>query len=216
MKANGMWAAFLAVLVCGAAGAGEILPGLEIVGNGVVRFPDVQMQVIHYDGQWGGIRQDALRPAAGFPKIAEDSYELEGILPAKNGKEEFRFTQAVKKDGDGAELSITLASEAGVESKALAYALFLPIDSFSGKALTVDGKEVTLPQAHGGQEIFSGKEVRSLHIPLEDGVLEITGAFGLYVQDDRQWNGNTFQVRLSFTPGSGLLKSSALKLRLRR
>lgn len=216
MKLAKTWAALLVFVLGGVAGAGELLPGLEIVGNGVVRFPDVQMQVIHYDGQWGGIRQDALRPAAGFPKISEGSYELAGILPAKNGKEEFRFTQTVKKDGDSAELSITLESEAGVESKALAYALFLPIDSFSGKALTIDGKEVMLPQAHGGQEIFSGKEVRSLRIPLEDGVLEITGAFGLYVQDDRQWNGNTFQVRLSFTPGSGLLKSSALRLRLRR
>lgn len=93
---------------------------------------------------------------------------------------------------------------------------YLPIESFCGRELLADGKPVVLPKEHAegaSASIFRGR-VSTLVIPTMERTITLRGDFELQLQDDRAYRIDRYVVRIGFTPASGSITKTALKLDL--
>lgn len=195
----------------GVAAGAELLPGLQVRDNGYMELDGIRMDVTAWDMKWGYVKQDALRREQGFPVEKAGTYQVKGTLPVKAGGE-LAFEQLLKQEGEGLSYVASVKSADGVELRVLALCLELPIEAFAGKAIRAGDKEITLPAEFKSQDVASMKDVPSLAIPLTKGTLTLKGKYGIYIQDQRQFKGKSFSVRVFFTPQGGLITDAKLEL----
>ncbi|MBN2711187.1 MAG: hypothetical protein JXR97_01990 [Planctomycetes bacterium] len=210
--------AFLVIACCCTTAFGEeLVDGVEVNETGKITVENVSMALLHMDGDWGPSRQmDAwsIKAADGYPKSTKGKWEFKGDFSLKQGGKAVIEEQLVIKSKRKLQLSMKFTSEQPVSTKVLAYVVNLPVDEYAGKTVLIGDEEVTLPQECKGQQVKQAADVKSISIPLEKKKLNLNGKFHVYIQDERQYNGNCFTVRLSFNPSSGEIKKSDFSMTL--
>ncbi len=78
---------------------------------------------------------------------------------------------------------------------AIGYTFRLPVETFMGKELLMDGMPVALPLRYSELHLKTGS-AKSITIPLEHGRLTLSGDFQLKLQDLRKWNSDAFSLHL--------------------
>jgi len=109
----------------------------------------------------------------------------------------------VEKDGKGeASWNFTPKTEGAVNT--LAVSMEFPIAVLGGGTYDCDGKKGTFPPAFGGTSGIGGGDVNSLGISFPDGrslTLNFSKPASVGIQDNRQWGGQSYTVRISLSKG---------------
>jgi len=205
----------LACAIGCAAGAPQLPGNLKFSEDGVVSVEGMAMSVHHFNGSWEGSDQShkGVKPVDGVaPRSNGASYEIKGEFTT-NGGAKFDFVESVSsEDSKTVKLNYAVSSKEGVESNELSLSLTLPVASYSGRSLMVDGKPVQLPLEFSEAWKPVNVQAKSLSIPLEGGSLVLKGDFPLLIQDDRKYKLDDFSVRVGFTPKSGKITMASLAL----
>lgn len=195
----------------------EIAPGFLLRPGGVIDIGDVYVEVNYYDAKWTIAQQhDRFAPSpATQPAADAGASVISGTLTTTGGPA--TYTQRVSPTADGVHLTASFVSDKPLETNELSMTFILPLASFGGKEMKVDGAAVPLPLTpakKGEARIYGNEQVSTLELPTPKGTLVVTGKFKLLLNDDREWNDPRYSLRLSFTPGSGAITRSDIDLNL--
>ncbi len=114
-------------------------------------------------------------------------------------------------DPENFKLQSTVKFPAPIQLNLQCGALRLPVSAKAG--LTIDGKELKLPETFGEMSLFGPKAAKTVAVQLPGGqILKISGDFMLAVQDNRKFNNPEFSLRFYFKPATGKIESSELAL----
>ncbi|MBS1369917.1 MAG: hypothetical protein HPZ91_08205 [Lentisphaeria bacterium] len=180
--------------------------------NGILHAGETPFPLHVFDRSWNAGSQNS----SAFETAECSGGRLRGTLRHKN-LPQAEFDQNFRKAGDGTfryDAKVNFASPARLSG--LALAANLPIDRFCGRELSADGKKIVLPPEFAGRGnslLFRG-EAEKLILPLEERVLTFEGKFQLTIQDNREWNRQSYSIRIFFTPGHGEVTESELHLKL--
>ena len=186
---------------------------LDAVGG--LKLGAIKATLTHFDDAWSGATQARIKPRPGFPKASAGRWEMQSEFASRSSSVPFALTQTLEQSSGDVRVRYALTHPTGIGTKAMVLGLVLPSAEYRGKAVRFDDKAVTLPTETQKQEIFSGHSIKRIVLPTATGTLELTGTFGVYVQDERAMSGNDVTLRLFFSPGSGTLKEASLDFTLR-
>ena len=93
----------------------------------------------------------------------------------------------------------------------LGFAIAAPISDFRNASMETNGKKVKFPARLKKPTIISGN-ADSFALPGKSGRIDFTGKTAIHLQDNRQWNANTFGFRFAVMPGKGSFETASLDL----
>lgn len=142
-----------------------------------------------------------------------DDFRLDGTFQVP-GLPEAKLRETISRNSDAiwvyrAEFEFTTPAELAQ----LGLCCTLPFETFRGRELVVDGRNIT-PSAEFDPKkkiIFSAPLKKSVVIPTPNGTVTLQGKFWLLVQDNRAFNRNTCSLRLLFTPSRGKITRAILE-----
>jgi len=187
--------------------------------SGAFKFDDLSFQATHYDSSWrySGQGGHSVQPDAGFPSSKPGLFELQGsfqLTPPLS----FKFEEkAMALDANGIQYSFKVKSPGSpVESNELSLSVSLPCASFAGKSVSLDGKSFELPAefAETKAVIGSSQSCERLEIPCSNGWMTVEGKFKALVQDGRKFKGDSYAIRLGFSPNGGKIDESSISLKI--
>lgn len=186
----------LTAALVGTTTAADLVPGVTVDGHGQLNAGGVRLALVHFAPGWRLTGQGAVR---GTPTIGAD-WKLNGSWPVHGGSA-FAFEQNLSPiDATALRYRMAVTSDRAVPSNALSFSVSLPVDRFAERILRFDEKTVSLPREITEGGIFDGT-VGELAIPTDGGLLTISGTLSCHVQDDRQWDGGTYSVRIAIASG---------------
>ena len=161
-----------------------------------------------YSESWQALQPTTSREV--FKKIDSES----GVLFQMNfaGDVSGKLALALENE-ENATASVNM--ENGTLAKPFCLNTLLPVDAYEGTKFEADGKIGHFPKEFGKTVIYAGT-VKRFRIPSKNGEILIEGNFYLRIQDDRKWNGSTFNIRLGFTPYTSGIQNSKISLRIRQ
>lgn len=161
-----------------------------------------------YSESWQALQPTSSRQV--FKKIDSES----GVLFQMNfaGGASGKLALALENE-ENATASVNM--ENGSLAKPLCLNTLLPVSSYEGTKFEADGKIGHFPKEFDKTVIYAGT-VKQFRIPSKSGEILIEGNFYLRIQDDRKWNGSTFNIRLGFTPYTTGIQKSKITLRIRQ
>ncbi len=128
---------------------------------------------------------------------------------------EAAFTETLRRESPTlwkyrAEIGFTAAAELAQ----IGLCTSMPIDRFCGREFLIDGKKVVLPLEHkeGTSQMISGGKVAEIVIPTINNKITLRGQFEIILQDNRAYKGDSYSLRILFTPSRGKITASALDL----
>ncbi len=198
--------------LCAAGAAG---PAVDVTAKGSLTIEDLTLSVSCIKPKtWAASSQESKYFQVGSATGKPADYRLEGEfqipqLP-KAGFQETLRQEAETRWKYRAELDFTETADLAE----LGLCASMPIEKYCGRELLIDGKKVTLPlefHKKAGHAIYGG-EASELMIPTVNGKITFRGRFGVVLQDNRAFNGDTYSLRLLFTPARGKMDKSSLDL----
>ena len=161
-----------------------------------------------YSESWQALQPTTSREV--FKKIDSES----GVLFQMNfaGDVSGKLALALENE-ENATASVNM--ENGTLAKPFCLNTLLPVDAYEGTKFEADGKIGHFPKEFDKTVIYAGT-VKRFRIPSKNGEILIEGNFYLRIQDDRKWNGSTFNIRLGFTPYTSGIQKSKISLRIRQ
>ncbi|OGV75274.1 MAG: hypothetical protein A3K19_09055 [Lentisphaerae bacterium RIFOXYB12_FULL_65_16] len=188
--------------------------GLAFNKDGTIKVGFAKLGVLHFDGAWACTTK--VTPDAGQPQVNADSWSLTGALGSPSG--ELRIAERADKAApDTLRVTVEVTAATAVATNSLSVCISLDLEHFSGVALSLDGTPCVLPAEYKDMGVLSKSGVQRLVIPQAGGIgrLELEGPFDVYIQDNRKFGGETYEVRLGMTPGQGQITKSSLAFNLR-
>lgn len=161
-----------------------------------------------YSESWQALQPTTSREV--FKKIDSES----GVLFQMNfaGDVSGKLALALENE-ENATASVNM--ENGTLAKPFCLNTLLPVDAYEGTKFEADGKIDHFPKEFDKTVIYAGT-VKRFRIPSKNGEILIEGNFYLRIQDDRKWNGSSFNIRLGFTPYTSGIQKSKISLRIRQ
>ena len=161
-----------------------------------------------YSESWQALQPTTSREV--FKKIDSES----GVLFQMNfaGDVSGKLALALENE-ENATASVNM--ENGTLAKPFCLNTLLPVDAYEGTKFEADGKIGHFPKEFDKTVIYAGT-VKRFRIPSKNGEILIEGNFYLRIQDDRKWNGSSFNIRLGFTPYTSGIQKSKISLRIRQ
>ena len=186
----------------------------KIDKKGKLSVDGIELFIHHFDKDWKGASQinDGLTIDRQEGNLSD--YHFEAKMPSRKNVS-LKIEESIRQES-----SETLAYKAIVtpeqplETSLLSLNSSLKLERFCGQTLLINGsKELLLPVEFDGKTtmLFSD-QAKSLQIPGMNGKIIISGEFNLQVQDERNWNHQTFSIRIAFNPSKGLISRSDLNL----
>lgn len=200
---------FLAVCTaCAAWAAPRITPDGEILCG------PLRLRLAWFDGEWRmtGQERGTVFPAPGYPLEQPELFELEGTLRLFHDAGELRLTERVELLPGALKYRAALRGKPGMPCRSAALILELPVAEFGGKTLKADGRPVTL-DAVSPAAAYPELRAERIAIPLPEGELVISGKLTGYLQDERNYGGNFYSLRLLGTPEPGAETAFSWELR---
>lgn len=191
----------------------RITENISVNEKGIISTNGIKFGLVHFSPEWKYANQHNNLNAIKSSK-QNSCLQFDGIFNAVSGDFNFQET-VISNTPDSVDVSYLLKSKIGVPTNSLILSLPLPIDSFAGTNLIVDGNAVKLPVDFKSQNVPASSSFQKIIIPTQKGKIEITGEnIGLYIQDNRQYKGNTFDVRFNFKGVEKVTAEAGLKLKI--
>ena len=178
---------------------------LELQKNGSLKVENLTFSLGFYDTKWSfGSHNVSIH--------VQSENRREGVFRVPGGK--FRFTETLTTISPRKwNWKIRLDSDRAVETNQLFLGGTSPHLLTSG--MSVDGRHFAFPEKWNGKMLHSFPEsAHRVEIPMSGGCLTISGTFGIWFQDNRQWRSENASVRILFTPSKGKISSAELNLAL--
>jgi hypothetical protein len=195
----------------------EIAPGFSVRPNGILDIGDITAEVYHFNPAWTITEQhDVFKPEDKSPATQPSVHVISGAFPTASGPS--TLTETFTPADSGISYSATISSDKPLETNELSVSFSLPVKSFGGKQITVDGESVTLPAdpaKKGEPRIFDKDSAQKIELPTAAGTLVITGNLSFLLQDDREFGDQRYALRLHFTPGDGQITQSKIEFQLK-
>lgn len=197
-----------AAAILAAAHALDFPAGVSLEPDGRLKLGDAELLLTFADCNWKWCENSHWTHRKS--DIAADSGTVTGDIAFGDGTG--RVSQTLRQLGGGTwKFESRVSFSKPVDCKTLCATLRLPVPA--GK-LTVDGREISLPEVMGERVLRQTAPARSVFVELAGGLrLTISGNLSVMVQDDRRWV-QTASVRVYFTPSQGEVKDSALEFKL--
>ncbi|MBN2641768.1 MAG: hypothetical protein JXR78_08955 [Victivallales bacterium] len=185
-----------------AAGFSE---SLKISPSGELQIDPLTLRLVHWGRDWHSSHQGEkkVKPAQGYPVRTQDSFELYGDFGVNGG--EFKLKENVRAvSADMVEYGAELSSEKEIFSKALALSIRFPVKRFINRPIIIDGKKVNFEKYFRSDNwVYSNHNAKEITIPVTFGILKLKGDFSVHMQDDRKFNGDSWELRLRMKPETG-------------
>ena len=186
--------------------------GIEVdPANGSLTVGELSAAMQIFNPEWRITHQrkhlDA--PDPNYPKTGERSYEYRGVYPTDGGGS-FHFSETVTQtapDAIAAEFKLAARKEP-VSCKLIALVINLPLEQFAAKNLKINRKPVRLERSRTFRKV---REVELIH---QGRRLVFSGDFSVALADQRPYKMQSFALRFLFSPQSGNVRESSLKLRI--
>ena len=191
------------------AGASGLLfaGNLQLLDNGNIELDGWRTTPTTYTENWHG-----LQPAVDhhiFKRIKSEN----GVLFQMEFTNGTSGKLALALEGEERVVS-SVEMERGTLVKPFCLNSLLPVSRYRGTSFEVDGKIYQFPKEFTKEALYAGSAKR-FRIPVKNGEILIEGNYYLRVQDDRKWDGSTFNIRLGYTPYTGGIQKSKISLRIR-
>jgi hypothetical protein len=171
-------------------------PLLSVDPTGSFVLDGIPFTLAHYDHQWIRTTLSALKPdpAATVPHVV-GTWTVHGTLPIKD--KSLSLDGQITRSGDRQYHLLYKATLAdGLPTEVVAIEMDLPISQAAGKQILVDGQALTLPTDSVAAQHLLMQKAAKLIVPSSTGIITVEGNLDVYVQDERQWNGDTYKIRL--------------------
>ena len=212
------------ICVCGAAFcalsliAATRLGPFEMEESGEIRVEGLtfQLSAAGADWKWSRQAEDSVTPDAGMPVTDADDFRLSGVWKVPGG--EFRLEEHVRRTGpDAVELDLSIASERGVATKLIQYEVSLPHRLFVSAGVLVNGRKIGFAEKFNDEkwQVDAGGGDSVLTLPLPNGILTVSGRFGVFLQDDRKFGHENWVLRLRGEPNGGIINRKAYQLSMK-
>ena len=200
---------FLAALaVIGNESAISIHPGC------VIRVEEIPFRLYHWGRGWkNGTAQNPGNVS--FP--GEGGTLRNGTFQVHGGS--FFFKESVKLPSKNeAELELELSNADGIETESLVLTAELPFEVLKQRPILLNGKKIlfgeTWNASNAQHRIWAKNKVNTVEVPMNGGVLNISGIFSAQLLDNRKYKRQSCGLRLLFTGGSGRVKQAGLACRM--
>ncbi|MBS1368471.1 MAG: hypothetical protein HPZ91_00820 [Lentisphaeria bacterium] len=211
-------AGITAVLLATAAGSAGKFFSLQ--PDGALRAGEVTFRIIHRDANWSPTEQSERSVSfSGENAVTNERGEQVrmGSFSVRGGV--FSYTEAVRLDGDEAELDLRLSSTSGIESKGLDLAVSLPIAARQERGIFFNGKNEAFGREFDDSDYMRNLQLKlpaenKVRIPLRSGTLTVSGPFAAMLQDNRKFGSGVWELRLRFRPGGGMLRKASFLCRM--
>jgi len=224
MKHGYTTAAGMILLLAGAVASGqalggstEIVSGFSVRPNGILDIGDITAEVYHFNAAWTITEQhDVFKPEDQSPATQPSVRVLSGAFPTASGPS--TLTETFAPADTGISYTATLSSDKPLDTNELSVSFSLPVKSFAGKQIVVDGTPVALPTdpaKKGEPRILDKDGAQKIELPTAAGTLAITGNFSFLLQDDREYGDQRYALRLHFTPGDGQITQSKIEFQIK-
>jgi hypothetical protein len=201
-----------------AAEPGVLRRVLRIEPAGDMKLGDAKM-FIHFAGPgWrsGAGQGSAVAPDQGFPTSGGGKWEVRGKYNSPKTPATFDFRQTVEDvDSDSVKYSARLTNDAGVDTESLYLAIVLPVSALAGKAVTFDGDPKVFPAEYKDQRVHGGDGLSRTVIPVQGGSMVVDGNYNVFVQDNRKYGSESFEIRLMFSIDGRVVKKGEMDLTMR-
>ncbi|MDR1283859.1 MAG: hypothetical protein LBK99_24035, partial [Opitutaceae bacterium] len=223
----------LTALVAVAIAAAALLPAATVTGqspgvsnlslrpDGAFRFDGLDFALVHFNPEWASFTQGSARVDPGYPRREGATWETHGSFAIRGNTAPLSFRQRVTSlDGQSLRADYTVAcpDPEGAPTRELALQVTLPLEQVAGRTVMLDGTPHVLPPEFAGKTVLLGEpetKARTLILPSVTGTIEISGVFGLLVQDQRGWKQDAWTVRIRFPLTENRLRQAGLDVTLR-
>ncbi len=201
---------------------GILLNGADLFSRdacGRILAPGLRFQLTHTAPGWKTtVQNDAsvqfLGEGGGF--IAGEGMRREGTFTVTGGV--FQLSEIVGMEKDRLKLKCHLTSERGIKTLRLALQASLNVTRQLIAPPLWNQEPLVFPAESNPDKFYIQKpwqKDNELVIHLPAGRLVISGAFGLFYQDDRKFGRQSFSLNLLFRPSAGNVKKADLALTMR-
>lgn len=205
------------IVMIGAEVLGGPIAALTFEKSGELALDDARIHIVHFAKGWRCRTQgdDTVQPGPGYPKQEGNTWRLEGTFKTAAG-EDFSLSEQVVPAGENAvRYRATLTSDTGIDTDSLSLGINVPVKPYAKKTIRFDDQELLLPEAFDEMSLITVSDVAKILVPTATGMLEIEGPVAAHVQDQRRWSHDSYQMRLSFTPATGVIKTAKIELLFR-
>ena len=207
---------FVFVSLLAGLSAAAAASGLGWTPDGAITVDGLSFAIQHRDDGWRitGRSRTTFEPAAGYPKNTPAACEWRGVFRTVSGGEFTLAESMVRSEPETIDYQARLTHPAGLPTRLLAFTANLAADS-SGRLPRLDGRQFGFGEHFDEKnwKLFFPARNTTLEIPLPHGILTVTGNFAVRLQDDRKFNLGRWVLWLLFSPDSGELRDTSLKLR---
>lgn len=201
--------AFLAALaVIGKESAISVNPGC------VIRVEEIPFRLYHWGRGW---KNGTVQNSGNVTFPGEGGTQRNGTFRVHGGS--FSYKESVKLPAENeAELKLELSNADGIETESLVLTAELPFEVLKQRPILLNGKKVlfgeTWDTSNAQHRIWAKNKVNTVEVPLNGGVLNISGIFSAQLLDNRRYKRQSCGLRLLFSGGSGKVKQAGLACRM--
>lgn len=204
----------------GAEGKGGSLPiggegnrmRIEVLDNGSLKLGELTMHLDFREGNTSSrqTQKGVVQPLRDFPRTERNkSWRMEGMFQPLKQAEGLSFSETVTSE-EGGEVRFAARLEGAVKEGKLRLIVQLPQAVFVGRRIFLDSNSILLPPEHGDFSL-GGARVKNVRIPLEQGMLTISGDFDALLVDARAFDEARYGIILTnVSPSTGGVELDAV------
>lgn len=179
---------------------------IDFHSDGRFSIGETEFRILAYNSRWHGI--DNRKWLQKQQTSSGDTRTVNGFLLTEGHKAAVKQSITTLPDKRHS-LSASVRFESQVELKQLCAELNTPIHKAD---ISIDGVPLAIPEKFDKQILYSGKPRQISVAVLGIYSLLIDNLGELRIQDNRKFNTNTLSLRFGFSPQSGAITQSAIKL----
>ena len=171
---------------------------LTITPDGGLSCGPIRARLAWFDGQWRmtGQENGTVIPAPGYPARTAVTCTLNGNLKLFHDAGLVNLQESITLQPHAVEYHAELNGNT-LECRSAVFILELPLAEFGDKKLMADAAGITLDKENPKADYPVIHNCRKLQIPFREETITITGEFTLTVQDERNYGGTFYSLRLS-------------------
>jgi len=184
---------------------GAIPPAIKLQKDGIVKIGDIEFKWQYFAPGWNMVAYDKKSVAVNSP--GKTVWDL-----GNDGKFNCNFTFTPRDNGVNISSDLTAPEGKTVEAESLAYIFNLDVEA--KPAISVDGREITIPETLGELRLFDGK-VKNITVTCNNETIAVSGGeMRILIQDNRKWDKTKIEVRIFPDDSRGKIARSQISLNL--
>ncbi|GAT35250.1 hypothetical protein TSACC_3314 [Terrimicrobium sacchariphilum] len=177
--------------------AGDLgaLQSLSPAAGGSFVLGDLAFSLAHFDSTWRRVDQTDFKTEQGYPRVENGEWKTRGAMKLSDSSS-LLVEETISEGRDGAiHVRYDVEKLGDIPTQVLCVTTSLPIEASAGREIKVNGSPQVLPNDFENTVLFTGV-ARDLALPGASGEISVNGGRYAYIQDDRRWGGEAFQIRI--------------------